>query len=441
MRARPVLLTSLLCAALAGCGNSSGASGATPAATATPQQVACAQTVVGAAEGIARRVYAEDASSTNERIDLALVLRSPALRAAALADDAAAARAAAHALIATGHVARLRLTVAGRVLADVGATPALAPVSGVLADAAGTPIGTVLISTQSGTGFIASADGLGGGGVSLRSGGHVLAGSSPTGRLALPPQGVVHAGGTTYAVGSFAASAFPSGSLRVTLVRSLASTASNCGTTPSDTVRLTLGRAVAQVYTSEARGGALAQQAQRVQGDAALRAAVAAHDPAAIHAAIVGLLNQHIVRVRVLAPGMAPVDVGGPYVLGPLAVPLRQGGRTIGTAVLSVQDVLGFVLLSRRLVGVQIVVALPSTPPVTAAEQQLVASSSVRIGGYPVVLRGGTQPSMSTLADAPASLPADGTVRVGGQAYSVFSFTAEAFPSGPLPVWVLVPAS
>ena len=119
------------------------------------------------------------------------MLRSPALQAAAAADDPTAARAAARALITSGHVARLRLTVGGRVLTDIGDRAALAPVSAVLTDAGGAPIGTVLIAVQSGTGFVSTIDGLTCGGASLRSGGHVLAGASPTGRGSLPTGGLV----------------------------------------------------------------------------------------------------------------------------------------------------------------------------------------------------------------------------------------------------------
>jgi hypothetical protein len=430
------MVSSLVCAALAGCGTSSGAADATP--TTTPQATDCALTVVDATREVARHIYAEDAVSTNERIDLRFVLHSPALQAAALADDPATARAAARALIATGHVARLRLTVGGRVLADVGASPALAPVSGALTEAGGARIGTVLMSTQSGVGYTTVAGGLTGGGVSLRSGTRVVAGSLPTGRLALPARGLVRSGATTYAVASFPVRAFPAGTLRVTVVRSLASTAGECGSTTAATAQRTIAEAVPRIYDAEAHGAAVTEQARRVEYDASLLTAVAARDPAAIRVAVVGLLNHHIVRVRVLAPGLAPVDVGGPYVLGPVSVPLRRGGRTIGSAELSVQDVLGFVLLARRLTGVQVVVAMPRTPPVTPAEAQLIASSSKRIGGYRVTLRGGAMPTMSTLPDAPPKLPMQGTVAVDGHAYSVFSFTGETFPDGPMRVWALV---
>ncbi len=453
MRARSPLTAVLLCSTLAACGASSGSaaslaptptsspgSSSLPAPTTTPAASACALAVVAAQASIARRVYAEDAASTNERIDLSLVLRSAALRAAALARDPAAARTATQSLVNTGHVARLRLTVGGRVLADAGSGTALAPVSATLTDANGAPIGTVLVAVQGTSGYLMAAEGLTGD-VSVRSGTRVLGGAAPTGATALPASGLVQVGGVTYAAASFPVRAFPTGTLHVDVARPLASTVTECARSPQTAVDDAFGYAVTRLYASESTGPALTAQARRVARDPGLLAAVAAHDPLAIRAAIVALLDEHIVRVRVVAPGLAPVDVGGPYVLGPITVPLRAGGRTIGSAEVSIQDVLGFVLLARRLVGVQIVVALPATPAVTPAEAELIASSSVRVGGYPVVLRAGKPPTMSTLADAPASLPAQGTVQIGGLAYSVFTLTATAFPSGPLPVSVLVPTS
>ena len=440
MRARPALLSTILCVSLAACGGSSRASGAPVTPAPSPQAIACGLTVADTARQIAQRVYNEDAASRSERLDVALVLRSPALRDAALARDPAAARAAARALITSGHVARLRLSVGGRVLTDIGDRTTLAPASAVLTDATGAPIGNVVVGIQSGSGFVATLDGLTGGGVSLRAGSRVIAGTSLTGTAPLPARGVVTVAGQPYAVTSFAASAFPTGTVRVTLTHRLSSAARDCGSTPAQTVANVVGHAVSQIYYTESHGAALALQARRVQNDAPLLSAVAAHDPVAIHAAIVGLLNQHIVRVRVVVPGVATVDVGGPYVLGPTTVALRQGGRTIGHAELSIQDDLGLVLLARRLAGVQVVVALPRSVPVTPAEAQLVASSSLRVGGYRVTLHGGAQPTMSTLpGGAPPPLPTQGAVRIRGRPYVVATLTAAAFPSGPLPVWLLVP--
>jgi len=436
MRLLPVFLSVLSCAALAGCGDTSGAAVDPPAATPTPQATACAATAVGALRGIAENVYGEDADSATERADLGLVLRSVALRDAAISRDPAGASQAARALIATGHVARLRVTVGGHVLADVGARPALAPVAAAIRAGDGATIASVRMSIESTAGFVSTADALTGGSLSVRVG----SGPSPTGARSVPEQGLVRVGATTYAVSSFAVSSFAAGPARATLVRSLPSLAADCGSTRADTLSRVLGQAMTEIYRGEIAGATLSAQAERVAHSASLLSAVAARDPVAIRAAIVTLLHQHIVRVRVLVPGLAAVDVGGPYVLAPTRVALRQNGRTIGSAEVSIQDVLGLVLLSRRLIGVQVVVALPSQPPVTAAEIDKVESSSLRVGGYRVVLRPGTPPLMSTLADPPPALPSAGSVRAGGQTFSVFSFTGRAFPSQPLRIWALAPA-
>jgi hypothetical protein len=433
--ARALLIVSL-CALVAACAGTSDATRGRPVAAATPAGDACALTAAGALAGVAQRIYGEAVGSATQRADLGLVARSAALRAAVLAGDPAATAQAAQALIATGHISRIRVSAGGRVLADVGSHPALAP-SKVALPGTG---GQALVSIQSGRDFLAAAGQLTTSDASLSSGSRLVLGTFPGDRGAVPAAGVVRLGGADYAVASFPVRTFPSGTLRANIVRPLASTGADCGATPADTVRNTLGGAVTRIYATEAHGPAIARQAARVAGDGPLRAAVAARDPAAIRSAAMALLKQHIVRVRVQVPGLAPVDVGGPYVLGPVTVALHRGGRTIGTAQLSVQDVLGFVLLARRIVGTHVVVALPSRPPVTAAEQQLIASSSLRVGGYRVTLRDGTPPTMTTLAGAPATLPTAGPVTIGGRSYGVYSFDATAFPSGPLPVWVLVPA-
>jgi hypothetical protein len=49
-------------------------------------------------------------------------------------------------------------------------------------------------------------------------------------------------------------------------------------------------------------------------------------------------------------------------------------------------------------------------------------------------------PVAGTLSPAPASIPAHGPVRYRSTAYQAFSFNAQAFPSGPLRISLLVPA-
>jgi hypothetical protein len=52
-------------------------------------------------------------------------------------------------------------------------------------------------------------------------------------------------------------------------------------------------------------------------------------------------------------------------------------------------------------------------------------------------MREGSRQVMGTLDPGPARVPARGPVSYGGRGYQAFSFTAEAFPSGPLLISLL----
>ena len=70
----------------------------------------------------------------------------------------------------------------------------------------------------------------------------------------------------------------------------------------------------------EAHGSAVARTLRHAAADPAFRSAIAAGDPAALRAAIVGLFRDnhfHIVRVRAWRGAQLIDDVGGPYVLSP----------------------------------------------------------------------------------------------------------------------------
>ena len=86
-----------------------------------------------------------------------------------------------------------------------------------------------------------------------------------------------------------------------------------------------------------------------------LLAAVASHDGAGALEAVTRLVfhpHWHIVRLRVLdVAGHVLADVGGPYVIAPVAGVLRSGGRVAGSFVMSVQDDVGVTKLETRFVG------------------------------------------------------------------------------------------
>jgi hypothetical protein len=301
----------------------------------------------------------------------------------------------------------LRVTRGAQTLADVGG-PALAPLRGTILGPRGAPVGSYLTSVWSDSGFLAESDGIGEGVVALRAHGRSIAGSFALPAKALPPTGTLESDHVRYRYTSFPAKAYPSGSLRVYLLKSARSTGAFCGRTSEDTLVNTIGHVARLIYAGEAGHRTLAQ-VQRVQSDPALLSAVARRDPVATKLAVQGLLTQHIVRLRVSAGGRLLSDVGGPYVLAPVQGTLRLGGRTIGSFVLSIQDDEGYLRLTRRLVGLNVLMFMRS---------HLVKNS---------------------LGPAPGSVPDGGSYRYRGRRFRVLTLHVSAFPSGPLTIKVLVP--
>ncbi len=174
----------------------------------------------------------------------------------------------------------------------------------------------------------------------------------------------------------------------------------------------TLGEVGMRIYHGElSRTGAVARAIASVTHSSALARAVASGEPVATRAAVTSIVynHLHIVRLRVIRNGRVLSDVGGPFVLAPLGGNIRLRGRTVGRYILSIQDDMGYVLLSERL------------------------------GGMQVVLRTGGRQIMSSLQTVPVSLPAQGTTMVGGVRYVTREINATAFPSGPLQIYLLAP--
>jgi hypothetical protein len=454
-----VALACALLAALAGCGSSvRGALSGRASADPDPSVLvgagvhgvpsACAHTALGALASIVGRVYREGVESERTATALAFIRRSLPLREALERDDPAAARAAAQALIATGHLTTLRVwggggeggggsrvgnasggggahgsgpssgqasgQGSGQILADVGAPGALAPLHGTIRGAGGAPIGTFAASVWADAGFVEESDGIAQSTVVLREHGRTVAGSLALGPREPPPgSGTVTVEKTAYAYISLPAAAYPDGhALRVYILKPLSSLARLCGPTPEDTLVNTLTPVAHLIYDAEA--GTRAQvQVQRVQRDQALLQAIAARDPVAARAAIAGLLHEHLVRLRVLAGGRLLADVGGPYVLAPVRAPLRLQGRTIGSLVLSIQDDEGYKRLAGRLAGLDVLMYMGS---------HLVKDSL------------GPNPNLG-----PGAVPAHGAFHYRGHTFRVFTLHATAFPSGPLRIVVLIP--
>lgn len=375
---------------------------------------ACMTTAMSTLRDIAMRVYKEGVSSERTASAAALIEHSRALRQAVENDDGRAAQAAVTALIATGHMTSVEIVRGGQVLAAVGTANALAPLRGDIAGANGAPIASYVTSVWSDEGLLAETNGIAEADTLLRRGGRDLGGVFPLPAGAtLGKRGELTARGRGYAYTSFAATAYPDERpLRVYLFRSLASIEPLCGPSQTDTIVAALRRIARLIYISE--GGARArQQVKRVQHDRALLRAVAARQPEATRLAIDTLLNQHIVRMRVSAGGRLLADVGGPYVLAPVRAQLRLHDRQVGSVVLSIQDDEGYKRLAERLAGLDVLMYMagPDSP-------RLVKNS---------------------LGPEPGQVPVSGPYTYHGRQFQVYTLHAEAFPSGPLRIAVLIP--
>jgi hypothetical protein len=410
MRLRASVMLALF-ALLAGCASTLGSSSTAQ----DPPLPSCATTVLETLGGVLERVYHEGVASERTAVAEHLITASAALREAVEEDNASAARAAARALLASGHMTNLRVIRAGQVLVDLGG-PALAGVTGTLTGIGGAPIATYLTSVWADNSFVEEGDGITEGRVALRAGRSTIGGRGSVGAFALPPralpnEGTLTRGHVVYQYTSFPAQAFASGALRIYLLRPLSSIAPLCGHSSEGTLLNTLTRVAKLIYTAES-GGAAQLQIKRVQRNRALLAAVAQRDTQATRLAIDQLLNQHIVRMRVSAGGMLLADVGGPFVLAPVHAALRLHGHTIGSFVLSVQDDEGYLRLSRRLAGLDVLMYVGSP------HLQLVKNS---------------------VGPAPGTVPESGPYHYRGATFDVFTLHAQAFPSGPLLIRVLVP--
>jgi hypothetical protein len=398
----------VVCAALSGCSSTSGR------ASADGPNKSCPATVLDTLGRVLARVYHEGVFSERTASARHMIGASLPLRAALEAGDPAGAKAAAAALIATGHMTNLRIMRGRAVLADLGG-PALTPLHGTIADAHGKPIGSYLTSVWSQAGFIAEGNGIGEGVVVLRKGERSIGGTPALPGGGLGREGSLSFGGVPNQYRSFAGETYPAGAIRIYLLKPISSTTQLCGASGEDTVVNTLSRIANLIYAGEA-GHRTLPQVRRVQRDPALLAAVARRDPVATRAAAEALLHHHLVRLRVSgADGRLLVDDGGPFVLAPVRAKLRLHGHAIGSFVLSIQDDEGYKRLTQRLVGLRV----------------LMYMNSINSGGPRLV--------KNSLGPSPGNVPASGSYSYHGQAYRVFTVNAQAFPSGPLTIRVLVP--
>ena len=369
----------------------------------------CPATVAKTLQNVLGRVYHEGVFSERTASAQYMITHSPALREAVEAGNRAGARAAVEALLKTGHMTDVRVTVGAQTLVDAGGA-ALTPLHGTLTGANGETIATYLASVWADNGFRIEADGITQGIVVLRAGGHSI-GGSPELTGTLGKEGTTVYRKVLYQYVSRPAKTYPSGRARIYLLIPISSTKALCGKTEEDTTVNTLMGVADLIYRGEL-GEAAHKQLMRVQHNEPLLQAVAERNPAATEAAIKALLNEHIVRMHVTAEGKLLSDVGGPYVLAPVSANLTREGHTIGTVTLSVQDDEGYLRLARRLAGMDVLMYMKGDDP------ELVKDSLGPVSG---------------------TVPASGSYTYHGRSYRVFTVHAEAFPAGTLTIRVLVP--
>lgn len=371
----------------------------------------CTQTVVATLAQVARRVYSEAAGGRTATQARQRVEGSADLARAVARDDPAATRSAAQGLRA-GQIVALQVRRGNRLLADLGTSPVLAPVSGALRDAGGHEVGRFVLSVQADHGYLNLIQRITGAQVLLRNRDLQVAATTDLGPAPVPDQGTVTLRGEAYEVVSFAAEAFPSGPLHVSLLIPVP-LASACAGTDAQTVADTLGAVAMRVYDEERASQYVSDAARYVASSRLLATAAARNDAAGMRRAIVGFFNSHIhiVRVRVTRGAQVLTDIGGPYVLAPVSTALIDArGNPVAQATFAVQDDLGYVILIHRFTGAQVLLSTH---------------------GHQI---------MGTLIPGPAQVPDRGPFVYAARHYDALSFTREAFPFGPLRISVLAPA-
>jgi hypothetical protein len=209
----------LLCAH-AGAASASGAARGGPA-TGPPCAGLTTQTLVATDGMVAERIYRQELVGPATASDRHQVETYAPLLTALSEGDRTALRAAVVALVFSHtHIVRLRVSQGGTLLSDVGGPYIIAPVGGNLYYK-GRPVGSYLLSVQDDLGFVGLETRLVGAPLILHLRGRrvPVKGTVRTGRVALPHRGVVVLHGRSFAAYSFSARAYPSGTLRISLLR------------------------------------------------------------------------------------------------------------------------------------------------------------------------------------------------------------------------------
>jgi hypothetical protein len=430
-RSKPGMLVPLLLLAaapiVAGCGSSSHSSRTadtktapaattTAAASRTPAEAelsGCKGAVVGTYVQVAEHVNHEAMYGGNAEQAARRVRSSTALATAIASGKRAAIEAVLRRLLA-GQIVRIEILEHGKALAQVGTEAAIAPVSGTIP---GTSASYVL-STQSADSFVKVTTQVTGAPVVVYSSQKRLAGTIAGPAPAKVAQdGPIDYAGRKYRVTSIGGAVYPSGGLQIALYLPRAALA--CHGSRLEAQTDTLGSVGERIYRQEAGSPYVRATLRHIEADRSFQRAVASRNTQAIRAAIISFFGAHIHVVRVRAHAVEPsgaqrflYDLGGPYVLAPVHGEVRSAGKLVGRFSFAIQDDAGYLKLAHLFTGGEVL---------------------MRVGPN------GTHQVMGTLSPGPASVPDRGPVNYEGHEYEVYSFTGEAFPSGPLRISLLLP--
>ncbi|HEY2537526.1 MAG TPA: hypothetical protein VGI24_11155 [Solirubrobacteraceae bacterium] len=377
----------------------------TSAAPTTSTPASCAATVATTLGTVANRVYHEAATGGIVAQAVHRLQNSSALKSAVNSGNAAAAGAALRELT-LGQIVRAEVLRGGRVLAQTGSGSAIAPARGSIPGTSA----TFVVSTQSAHSYLQVVHQVTGAQLVLTSGTHRLAstiGGLPSGP---PAEGPLTIAGQSFQTATLTGAVYPSGTLSIALLAPIAGV--SCPGSTGQTRVETLGHVGERIYQEELHSPAVAATVRHIEASSNFQHAVAAHDATAVRAAIVRFFGEHIhvVRVRVTTNGQLLEDLGGPYVLAPVRGTVRSGGRVVGQFEMAIQDDAGYLRLAHLFTGAEI------------------------------LMRTGARQVMGTLSPGPANVPARGPVSYGGHTYEAYSFTGEAFPTGPLRMSLLLPS-
>ena len=178
------------------------------------------ETLAQAAGLVATRIYAGELSSSEVQSDKREVQEYAPLLSAVEGGDRTASEAAVHSLVYSGtHIVRLRVLRGSTLLADVGGPYILAPVSGILRSH-GRTIGRYVLSVQDDLGYVKLETRFIGAPLVMRIGSHGIPveGLLTPGPARIPAHGPVRYRHVSYQAFSFGAGAYPSGSLRISLL-------------------------------------------------------------------------------------------------------------------------------------------------------------------------------------------------------------------------------